>query len=343
MTNNGELHRLLPRLWTELESEPTTNERRLRTAPLPVPTKRGPLATAVDHAGRRHLLVPVDSRRPLARKFSGSVLQLTRRPLEDEDSYQVYADLACLRADFLDLFTEMCAQVGEVARKYPENPVKALYLVTDRWKALFEKHFPKLGPEQMAGLFGELLVLDRLLDHDPAAHRLWRGPEGHRHDFSSGCIAVEVKASTDEKERRPRIHGLDQLEAPSGSELWLTWFRLLRTNSETFGLSFLELVRRMREKAEDETALLILLSQAGYSPADDDQYGDIRFAVQEERWYRVDEPGFPALTSQDLTSAGVPVSVQDVEYTINLSGDSPAPLPTDQVPQVIDRMTQEGS
>jgi hypothetical protein len=47
------------------------------------------------------------------------------------------------------------------------------------------------------------------------------------------------------------------------------------------------------------------------------------------------------LTGHTLIQAGVPVTVLDVEYTIDLSGETPAPLPPDQVSQLIDSLIQE--
>jgi hypothetical protein len=324
-----------------LEARPTTGPRKLRAAPVAATTRSG-LSVAVDHDGHRHLLVPVDPKRRLAREFRGPTLRLERRPYEDEDTYQVYADLACLRPDLGDLFTELCVDVVGASQALPQSPVKALYQVLDRWKALFQKQAEKLGPEQLVGLFGELLVLERLLEIDPDAHRLWRGPTGHRHDFSSDLLAVEVKSSGADTGRRPRIHGLDQLDAPAGGELFLAWFRLTRTPAESAGTGFLELIERVRALADDESALLGRLAHAGYSVNDDELYRHVRFVVAEERWYQVTDSGFPGLTSRTLASAGVPISVLDVEYTIDLSGDLPAPMPSAQVTRVIDRLAEEG-
>lgn len=326
--------------WIALEAAPASGERRLRTSQLPVVTDQGALVAAVDHDGFRHVLVPVPSHLKIRSGLDGPVLHLRKRPLEDEETYQVYADLACLRTDVNDLFTELCADILGATEKLPDSPVKALYRVLDRWKALFQPQGAVLGPEQLAGLFGELLVLNRLLELDSSAHRLWRGPEGHQHDFTTGDFAVEVKASTKGEGRRPRIHGLDQLDVPEGGDLCLAWFRLRRTLAGSTGVGFLELLERTLRSCDDESALLELLAQAGYRSIDAERYRDVRFVVEEERWYEV-TPAFPGLTTQALVSAGVPISVLDVEYTVDLSGETPAPLTPDAVSRTIDRMIQE--
>ncbi|TVZ89379.1 PD-(D/E)XK motif protein [Streptomyces sp. BK340] len=328
--------------WAALEAAPTSGERRLRVSQLPVLTEQGALVAAVDHDGFRHVLVPVHPHLKIRSGLDGPVLHLHKRPLEDEETYQTYADLACLRTDLNDLFTELCADILAATEGLSNNPVKALYRVLDRWKALFQPQGAVLGPEQLAGLFGELLVLDRLLHLDPSAHRLWRGPEGHHHDFTSGDLAVEVKTSTKGEGRRPRVHGLDQLDAPQGGTLSLAWFRLHRTVSGGSGVGFLELLERTLRSCDDEIALLDLLSQAGYRSVDAERYRDVRFVVTEERWYEV-TAGFPSLTSRALVTAGLPISVLDVEYTIDLSGETPVPMAPDAVSRTIDRMIQESA
>ncbi|MET9814131.1 PD-(D/E)XK motif protein [Streptomyces sp. NPDC006355] len=334
--------RLTEQHWTALEAQPTTGEHRLRVSQLPAMTDHGPLAAAVDHEGHRHLLVPIDTHRKIRAGVDGPVLQLRKRPLEDENTYQMYADLACLRGDLNDLFTRLCVDVLSTVEKLPADPIKALYRVLDRWKALLQTQGPALGPEQLAGLFAELLVLGELLQRDPSAHRLWLGPKGHRHDFSTGKAAIEVKAGTDRRDRKPRIHGLDQLEPPVDGSLCLVWFGLHRVTASGGGIGLLDLIDQMLQQCDDESALLGLLAEAGYRLFEADRYREVRFTVGEEKWYRV-SPGFPGLTRSALLAAGLPESLLDVEYTIDLSGEPPLPMPPDEVPQVMDLMVQESS
>ncbi|WP_216588624.1 PD-(D/E)XK motif protein [Streptomyces brasiliscabiei] len=334
--NEDTLRRLVEERWTALEAEQTTGERRLRVSHLPVHGDHNLLAIGVDHEGHRHVLVPVHANRKIRPGLDGPVLQLRKRALEDEDTYQTYADLACLRDDLSDLFTELCVDVLEAANELPENPLKALYRVLDRWKSLFRTQQAPLGPEQLAGLFGELILLNRLLEKDPSAYRIWRGPEGHHHDFSASATAVEVKASTATEGRRPQIHGLDQLEAPDDGELCLVWFRLHRTTVNGSGI--VELVDRSLRLCDDEVAVLDLLTQVGYRSADADRYHDVRFSISEEQWYAV-SAGFPGLTGRALIAAGVPISIVDVAYTIDLSGETP--MEPEHVSQVMDELIQE--
>ncbi|MGW2839858.1 PD-(D/E)XK motif protein [Streptomyces sp. NPDC001493] len=325
--------------WNSLEAARASDARRLRVVPLPVETEQGSLVAGVDHDGRRHLLIPVPAHVKVRSGLDGPVLRLVARPLEDETTYQMYADLSCPHDDFVDLFMGLCIDVCDAVAEVPANPLKALHAVLDHWKALFREQKVGLGAEQIVGLYGELLVLERLLRRDAGAHRLWSGPRGHRHDFDAGTHAIEVKSSSSAKERRPRIHGLEQLEVPENGALWLTWFRLRSSDAQGSGPSLVELVDRVLNLCDDVSAVHELLARAGFHRSDK-RYDNARFVVDEERWYRVG-PGFPGLTRAALVSADVPISVLDVEYTIDLSGDLPHPLRADELPGVIHRMIQE--
>lgn len=331
---------LIERRWRGLESDWASGERKVRVAELPIDTAYGPPAVAVDYDGHRHMLVPINSHQKVRRGLAGPVLLLRKRSLEGEESYQTYADLGCLRADFHDLFTMLCAEVLQTIGPLSENPIKALYRVLDRWKALFQVKGAPLGAEQIAGLFAELTVLIRLLREDPSAQALWRGPSGHPHDFIAGLTAIEVKASVSREGRRARIHGLGQLEAPSGGTLRLAWYRLERDSN--YGQSLVELAERALDLCDDEHTLLGLLSEAGYHSSDSDHYRDLRFSINEERWYAVDAV-FPKLTSNDLATAAIPVTVLDVAYMIDLSSEPPNPMGQDRVSEYLTTMIRSSA
>ncbi|MER7411731.1 PD-(D/E)XK motif protein [Streptomyces cacaoi] len=342
---SGTMRDEVRRRWSDLAGRPASSARHLRTTPLPVNTRIGPPLAALDHEGHRHLLVPIASDQRVRGGVDGPVLTLRKRPLEGPDTYQNYADLACLRSDLDDVFTGLCGDVlEEIERRETKalatssGGVKALHRVLDRWRALLRTGGPPLGPARLAALHGELSVLLRLLRLDPGAHRLWVGPSGHRHDFTSGSEAVEVKTSTGNDSLRIRVHGLRQLEAPAGGNLRLACFRLERSHGPR-GTSVVDLVERAMALCDDEGALLRLLAEAGYHPADAERYRSVVFAVTEERWYLVDA-GFPKLTSAGLAAADVPVTVSDVEYSVDLAVEPPRALPPTRVERHLEALLE---
>ncbi|WP_327392464.1 MULTISPECIES: PD-(D/E)XK motif protein [unclassified Streptomyces] len=337
--------------WRDLADAPSSSSNRLRTAPLPVSTPNGPPLAAVDHEGHRHLLVPIASNQQVRRGMDGPVLVLRKRPLEDAETYQSYADLGCLRHDLDDVFTGLCEDVLEEfeglgpghTSPAPAATVttKALYRVLDRWRALFQTTGAPLGPQQLGSLFGELTVLLRLLKNDPSAHRLWTGPSGNRHDFTTGVDAIEVKTCTAGNALRVRVHGLRQLEPPESGSLHLACFRLERAVETPAGRSVVDMVERALDLCDDESALLCLLANAGYRTADAERYRQVRFGVADERWYAVEE-GFPRLTSAALAEAHVPVTVTEVEYTVDLALEPPHALSRTRVERYLEAMLEGG-
>lgn len=332
----SEPRELIDEKWLELEAEQPSDERALRVAELPAKTTNGPLALGVDQEGNRHLLLPVTSHQAVRRGLDGPVLVLRKRPLEDSEHYQHYADLGCLRSDLNDVFTTLCSDVLTEVDDHQDNPLKALYRVIDRWKALFRSSGAPLDGDQVAGLYGELLVLTRLLEVDASAHRLWKGPFGAQHDFAGTRTAVEVKTSSGTTQRRVRIHGLDQLVAPESGKLALAWLRLERVSAE--GEDLPGLVQLALRRCDDESALLTSLASIGYYPSDNPHYRDVRFVVSAESWYAVDD-AFPKLTRDQLTVPDDRIS--DVAYTIDLSSATPTPLDSASVAGYLEDLVQE--
>lgn len=335
---SNDLKEVLDDQWRRLARHPRSDASVVTVAELPVPTPNGALAAALDSEGNRHLLLPIGAHQSVRRGLNGPVLKLSKRTLEHDSSLQDYADLACLRPDLNDIFATLCADILLATDRTPDNPVKVLHRILDRWRALFLNPGPPLGPEQLTGLFGELVVLEQLLEYDSGAARLWKGPSGHRHDFATDSGALEVKTSTAVSGRDVRIHGLEQLEPPIDGVLGLVWLRMeLGTQS---GIGFLDLIKRVLDLADDESDILIRLASAGYRAADNDHYAHTRFIINEQRWYSVDI-AFPRLTTVDMAAASISTSVRDVDYTIDLSGESPVPMGTDDVERHLARMLEE--
>ncbi|MDT8910554.1 PD-(D/E)XK motif protein [Amycolatopsis sp. PS_44_ISF1] len=319
--------------WTMLEEEPTSGPRHVRTSELPVTTPLGPVLAAMDHEGLRHLLVPLSADQGIRRNYDGAALTLRERPLENGEVYERYADLGCVRRDLDEVFTGLVADVLAAVAEASERPLKALYNVLNRWRALFQPSPAPLSADGLAGLFGELVVLNHLLEGESTAIDFWTGPSGHRHDFTVGARGIEVKTSTAPKDRKVRIHGVEQLQPPPHGDLDLVWIRLepVVERGRTIG----DLVEAARKAGDDETGLLFKLAEAGYRPVDADLYRDKHFVIREERWYEVDA-GFPR-----VEPSSAPPGVTDLDYTIDLDRQRPQTTETHGIRDRIVRITQE--
>ena len=326
------LRHLLRDHWNALAAKPIGSARSMRVATLPVKGVGGPICAALDLNNGRHLLIPIGVNES-APSEPQSNLQWRERGLEEDGRYVRFADLSCDRSDLVDVFNGLCGDVLVAIEGTPSRPLKAARAVVARWRALFATAPASLGAGQLAGLFGELLVLLRLLQSHGGATQLWTGPSGHRHDFTAAGRSIEVKTSQATEGRRIRVHGLDQLEQPAGAGLDLVWFRVER---HATGRSVAELVDELLSAADDEHGVLTRLAMAGYLVADQRQYAEIRFRVVEECWFEVDE-AFPRIVPASFVGLVPPVT--DVHYTIDLLIEPTSRLLEAQVKAHIAEMT----
>jgi hypothetical protein len=114
--------------------------------------------------------------------------------------------------------------------------------------------------------------------------------------------------------RKVVIHGLDQLQEPTGGRLALVWMRLAQNTAS--GRSVPELIDEVTNLLDDPAPVLRGLAELGYRDADRASYPD-RFEVLEEGTFEVSD-GFPRLVRQDLRGDAVLAGVGEVAYTIDL-------------------------
>ncbi len=305
--------------WRLLEAAgPPAAENGVQTSSVGVSVAGAEVVVAIDAGGFRHVLVPLRGDQRVRRGTGeGSALSVRERPLDDGVVRRRYLDVGCNEVELNAAFTSVCADVVDAVKNAPNQQVKATLTTIGRWRDLFRTVRSRLDTAQLAGLFGETKLLIRLLGSDASATACWSGPTGHRHDFTSGGKAIEVKCSMTNDANTVRIHGLDQLEPPLGGTLDLMWLHV--EPSEESGESMPELVAEAMRLADDEDLLKVRFAAAGYHAADADFYLDTRFVLMDERWYEV-KGDFPRLTTSMLEQAGLDLPVSDVHYTIDLAG-----------------------
>lgn len=178
----------------------------------------------------------------------------------------------------------------------------------------------RLSDEQIAGMCGELLLLEHLMDRfgTERAVEMWLGPEAEEHDFGLPDFDLEVKTTLSEK----RIHvisGSNQLKPREEVDLWLLSFQLTRVGAGR-GFSLDDLCLKLIHKAGPlHRALKSGLSNAGWSTEDYGLY-QTRFDLRNKpRTYHVTEQ-FPAITD-DRLSGVVPRHdlISDVRYRVDVS------------------------
>jgi hypothetical protein len=250
---------------------------------------------------------------------------------------QYFADLVCLKSDLRWLFATMAADVIlRIEERPTADPVALTRACLGAWRGLFASGGRPLSPKQLAGLFGELVVLRRLLEHSPTALQTWRGPSRHYHDFVSGPFAIEVKTTLTSEDRIVHIHGLEQLEQPGGGALVLAHLRAESLTDD--GTSVPEVVAQLAELVSS-AKLKGLLAAAGYLEDHEENYRGLRFRLVEQAWYDVGDT-FPRLSRNSFPGGQIPTGLADFQYTLDLTTVTEPPLSEAAVEDHVRRIAQ---
>ncbi|MGC5163016.1 PD-(D/E)XK motif protein [Rhodococcus sp. DT1] len=323
--------------WSALEADSPTAPHHLRTSVLPVSCHSGVVLAAVDSEGLRHILVPLAAHQRVGRRTEGVNLKVVETALETTNTFIRYVDVCCADRALNDLFSEVCSDILIAIEAAPGKALTAANAVIARWRSLFDSSQSPLGEARLSGLFAELCTLRDFMLRSPSAALSWTGPAGHCHDFSGGRYAVEVKSTTTTESRTVRIHGLDQLDAPHDGKLNLRWMRLAARSD---GTSLGEIVDELLSLTDDPPAFLDKLDRSGFRIADRKRYQHDRFVIVDDRWFEVDT-SFPKLSLSNLTAAGIPVAVSDVEYSIEIPDRSHGSLSSGAIEDLIENLVEE--
>jgi hypothetical protein len=285
----------------------------------------GEVLVASGPDGHRHMLLPLDQGAGFAPDTGTRGVHITRRRLDTGKGIAEFVDVECRLAHLNPLFATLAREMLDAALAAPEQPATACRVVLDRWREfLGSERSPLLSEDRLVGLLAELLVLETVVGHDP--HRrldVWTGPSGAVHDLRRGDQALEVKGTHVREGRFIEIHGIEQLAAPEGGALHLTWFRFER--DDTSPLSLPAAIRELRALGVDNVALTERLALAGYDAAHTGEYEQRRYRTVESRVYVVDA-SFPRVVPTSFASGAVPPGVLRLRYTVDLTNEPPTPL-----------------
>ncbi|MEV6285627.1 PD-(D/E)XK motif protein [Kribbella sp. NPDC051770] len=186
----------------------------------------------------------------------------------------------------------------------------------------------RLSVEKELGLFGELLVLEYLIEKIGAGAAIasWQGPLSEEHDFVFGHVHLEVKSTSSER-RRHMMHGLRQLVPLRNVPLSLVSIQLTRSNHEG-GLTLGQLISRVRTSSGAyRPAVDTSLEALGWDDAHGDLYTTFWTTRNTPRAFDINEQ-FPALTTARLDQVVPHLDlIGDLAYRVDLTYSNPDPLP----------------
>ncbi len=289
----------------------------LNGRPLPGPQR---VLVAVDHDGRRHLLIeiPVDADVPRLSATRGLDITVDQLSVGTSPA-ATYIDLACTDTTLIPAFAAVAVDLHAAVGLRQRDAVGAVAATLRSWRWFWTVDDIGLSGETALGLFAELWFLERWLGL-PQGVAAWVGPTGNRHDFVTAAASVEAKGTRIRSDGAAthRIASLDQLDDPESGQLWLFSLRVVPDPLAANTLP--GVVQRVIDGlGAHPDALLTLrerLAQAGWTPAHASRYQQ-RWRVVAEELYRV-SAGFPRLTRRTFPQ-GLPAGVGDVTYTIDLA------------------------
>jgi len=309
----GRVQGLLLGLWNQIETPGPASP--LLTTVLELNINREPVRLGRDREGLPHLLVPLEEKYGRMRMPGGQGLSVVTRDLLVDDHPSRFLDVGCLRADLTHVFAGLAVDICMRLLEGSESS-RAVITAVDEWRALVERDSAAWTPSRCAGLFGELIIVDRLMDLNPYALAAWTGPFGAAQDFRTHLRAIEVKTTLSAERRVVRIHGSDQLEEPAGGALHLVWFRLGEPPDGT-GATVRSMIARISDRVQDLNLWARCLSTLRLPSKEHPELDKRRFSIIEEKWYAVDD-AFPRLVPASFKSCAIPGGVGGVEYLVDL-------------------------
>ncbi len=237
-----------------------------------------------------------------------------------------------------EIFATLAQDVADNVAGAPTElaAVRTLLSRLNTWQRFLERFGNKmLSIEEQAGLFAELTVLeqDLLGALGPAAAvNAWRGPFREVHDFRTGHVSIEVKASLAAAAATFRVSSLEQLDPGNASCLLIRHIALAAGQGS--GEALPVVVGRLRDALRKQdpgaaTEFDSRLMECGYLDDQADAHGDNGFSVRVSRWFEVRE-GFPR-----LLPGSVPAGIVAAKYTLALAQCLPYEVAADVAQQRI--------
>jgi hypothetical protein len=287
---------------------------------LPVGGSGRELLLGLDSDRVSHILVPAEPGATVEYPTLKHI-GIRDRELLIEGKLTPCVDLSCSEPEFLEVFDQFAAAVAARIADSAGSKQVALADVLESWRQFFKQATQAVTITNAVGLFGELLLLRELSAVSAtAALAAWMGPLGGRHDFRHGSKAVEVKSTKAHTAKRVQIHGADQLEAPENGLLEVL---LVRVEEVSGGKeSVMRLIETIVSNGIDRVSLYERLEANSVSIVSLPLYEEFAFDIRDIELFHVVD-GFPRITAETF-SAGVPIGVDDLNYSVDLATVEPA-------------------
>lgn len=294
----------------------------------------GPVRFALGLNGEGRLLVPIGPSERVPAIAETPTLRIVDEHYSFGRTSWRFLDLTCRVPELDRVFGEVADEiVSRIAAGH--GAIRACTSTLGEFRMLLVPKNLSVPAERLVGLLGELLLLDELLDMDPSAAELWRGPLGERHDFRGAGLAAEVKTTGRAANQVLHVTSIDQLLEPAGGQL-----RLVRYTLEAVAggsLSMASLFTRVAGKCGEPLRIRDLLARMDCSDPLAEEWNASRFQLEEKRCYRIDAT-FPRLVPHSLSSGALPPGVSKLGYDVDLSAADHARMSEAEHREFLERM-----
>lgn len=247
-------------------------------------------------------------------------LRVLRQPLQRAgESPETYIRIDCLEVDLREPFGFLANRVVDHLVSGATPSRACMDAVRDFRRLLSRAGGPLPSEEEIIGLTGELLLLERLVRHRPELWRGWNGPMGSACDYTWGTVDIEVKAAHLSGESRLTVNGLDQLEPGEGRSLFL--YHSILSPNPVGTIAVPDLVDVVRAIIPDPDELDQRLSHAGYLPEQKDLWLEHRFTLHETAMYAVTDE-FPRIRKSDFPDGCLPPGITKLRFDVILANAS---------------------
>ena len=305
-----------PPHWAELRAERPNVDEALATREVLRNDAGTGILIGMDQEGDLHLLIPVSGGPRTAEPADLAGLRVRHRITADGEYLGLLASAPHER-----VFTPFCREVIDAVHSDGREPWAAVAAAIRQWQSAFRPDRQAVTRAAQVGLAGELLVLQRILLPVLGAQAVfhWSGPDKERHDFVTGSIHLEVKATRGSRHEH-EISRLDQLWSAEGDRLFVASVQLEETQGGHLTVAALidviiDAIRTDSAAIDDFKLKLFLLDW------DDEmrRSGELmRFNLRDATLHEVDA-AFPRLPPDFRRPSGVVA----VRYTISLANLEP--------------------
>jgi hypothetical protein len=297
----------------------------------------GQVRFALGPDGERRLLIPVGQDvfpEPLS---SSANLRLSVIRLSLQHTTLRYVDLQCTNRQLDQVFAELADAILHRI-EHGITPMAAIAGALTEFRELLRGQSQVLVPiEQILGLIGELLVLQRLTRHTASCVAAWTGPFEQRHDFRRGRFAIEVKTSARADATRVHINGISQLAEPDGGKLLLMHVRLERADAGPLTVG--ALVKQLTHAGVDALALERALAEMGCENPSDPAWNQIAWTLEGMTPYLV-RLDFPRIVASTLDKNHLPTGISNLNYELDLSVATDFVLAPQQLETYLEEMME---